>query len=65
MSEAEKKLKLFDEMLSTMPNKKDGVYMILEDVRQEWQEKVNKEHQTQHNNQVKNNNHQNSHFKAF
>lgn len=53
MSEAEKKLKLFDEMLSTMPNKKDGVYMILEDVRQEWLEKVNKEHQTQHNNQVK------------
>ena len=53
MSEAEKKLKMFDEMLSTMPNKKDGVYMILEDVRQEWQEKVNKEHQTQHNNRNK------------
>lgn len=53
MSEAEKKLKLFDEMLSTMPNKKDGVYMILEDVRQEWQEKVNKEHQIQHNNHIR------------
>lgn len=53
MSEAEKKLKMFDEMLSTMPNKKDGVYMILEDVRQEWQEKVNKEHQAQHNNRNK------------
>lgn len=50
MSEAEKKLKMFDEMLSTMQNKKDGVYMILEDVRQKWLEKVNKEHQTQHNN---------------
>ena len=49
MSEAEKKLKLFDEMLSTMPNKKDGVYLILEDARHEWEEKVEEEHRKQDN----------------
>lgn len=47
MSEAEKKLKQFEEMLSTMPNKKDGVYLILEDARQEWEEKVEEEHRKQ------------------